>query len=219
MSAASGITRLLLLRHGETAWNQDARIQGHTDIELNTTGHWQARRLAAALADDPPQRVYASDLQRAQATALPMAQSFALPLLLDPGLRERCFGAFEGQRFVDIERVDPTAARRWRDRDLDFEPEGGESLRRFHARAVAAVRSLCARHPGECIAIVSHGGVLDCVYREATRTALDAPRNWSIHNACINRLWHGEGGFTLQVWGADQHLQGRPGVDEINPAA
>lgn len=217
--SALAATRLLLMRHGETAWNQDARIQGHTDIELNATGHWQAGRLAAAVAEDPPDLLYCSDLKRARSTAEPLAARLRLALQPDPALRERCFGTFEGQRFVDIEARDPESARRWRQRDLDFQPIGGESLREFHARAVAAIEALCHRHAGRHIAVVSHGGVLDCLYRAATQTALDAPRHWAIHNACINRLRHGEQGFSLVVWGADQHLSGRPATDEIGPVA
>lgn len=213
------ITRLVLLRHGETAWNQDARIQGHTDIELNPTGRWQAARLGAALADDGLQAVYSSDLLRARETAEAIGERAGVAVQLDRGLRERAFGQFEGQRFVDIEARDPEAGRRWRQREPDFRPPGGESLREFNDRALGAVQALCRVHPGEHIAVVAHGGVLDCIYRAATRTALDAPRSWAIHNACVNRLMHGPDGFLLVLWGADQHLAGRPTADEIGPVA
>ena len=121
-------TRITAVRHGETAWNRDTRIQGSLDIALNATGQWQARQLAHALADEPPCAIYSSDLQRALATAQAVAERTAAPLHLAPGLRERRFGIFEGRTFADIEAELPEHARRWRQREPDYAPEGGETL-------------------------------------------------------------------------------------------
>ena len=97
MTAASlgGATRLVALRHGQTAWNADTRMQGHRDIPLNAVGLEQAERLAQALAAEPIEAIYASDLQRAADTAAATARRFNVPVTTDAGLRERCFRSEE----------------------------------------------------------------------------------------------------------------------------
>ena len=96
-------TRIVAIRHGETSWNVDARIQGHLDIPLNDVGLWQAQRVGAALADEQFDAIYSSDLQRALATAQAVGSATACPVQPDTGLRERCFGSFEGCTFHEIE--------------------------------------------------------------------------------------------------------------------
>ena len=208
----SQTTRILAIRHGETAWNRDARIQGYLDIPLNDAGQRQAERLADALADEALQAVYSSDLMRARETARALAERRGLPLQLDEGLRERSFGIFEGRSFAELEQVYPDQTLRWRRRDPDFGPEGGERLDAFYARCVAVWSRIAAAHAGQTIAIVSHGGVLDSLYRAATRVALQAPRTWSVANTSVNRLLYvndgTDAGFTLVGWGDVQHLDG-----------
>ena len=205
-------TRITAVRHGETAWNRDTRIQGSLDIALNATGQWQARQLAHALADEPPCAIYSSDLQRALATAQAVAERTAAPLHLAPGLRERRFGIFEGRTFADIEAELPEHARRWRQREPDYAPEGGETLLQLRERVLHTTDPLAARHPGEHIMLVAHGGVLDVLYRAATRQALQAPRTWLLGNAAINRLlWTPGHGLSLVGWGDTQHLEGDSG--------
>lgn len=118
-------TRIIAIRHGETAWNVDARIQGHLDIPLNDIGLWQAGRAAAALAGESLAAIYSSDLARAQTTAQAVAATTGAPLILDSSLRERCFGSYEGRTFKEIESEQPADALRWRKRDPDFVPDGG----------------------------------------------------------------------------------------------
>ncbi len=199
-------TRILAIRHGETAWNVDTRIQGQLDIPLNDTGHWQARRLGQALAAEPVAAIYASDLSRAWQTAEHLARATGARMQPEPALRERGFGRFEGQTFAEIELGWPEQARRWRQRDPHFAPEGGESLVQLYTRVVAAAEQLAARHPGEQIALVGHGGVMDVLYRAATRLDLQATRTWHLGNAAINRLLWTPQGFSLVGWGDTGHL-------------
>lgn len=201
-------TRILLIRHGETAWNRATRIQGHTDIPLSALGLAQAERLAEALADEELNAIYSSDLSRARQTAEAVARARGLAVRLDAGLRERAFGRFEGLSWEEIDQGYPGDAARWRRREPDFAVGGGESLIAFSARCVAAARRAAAAHPGESIALVAHGGVLDCLYRAATQVALDAPRSWQLGNATINRLLATPEGFTLVGWNDDRHLAG-----------
>ncbi|MDE2402602.1 MAG: histidine phosphatase family protein [Burkholderiales bacterium] len=207
------VTRLLVIRHGETAWNLDARIQGHTDIPLNDHGRWQAERLAQALVDEGIHAVYASDLQRACATATPLALAAGLSLQLDPGLRERHFGRFEGMTQAEVARQWPDEGRRWRERDPAYGPDGGETLQSFYERCVATAARLAQQHVGQTIALVAHGGVLDCFYRAANRLPVHAPRAWKIANASVNRLLHHPQGFSMLGWGDTRHLDDE-GLDE-----
>ncbi len=201
-------TRVLLVRHGETDWNVQTRLQGHTDIALNARGREQVRRLGEVLAGESLDAVYSSDLQRAFDTARAIADATGAPLHAEPALRERGFGCFEGLTYAEIEARWPADARRWRSRDAAFGPAGGESLLDFHARCVHVGERLAALHPGGSIALVAHGGVLDSLYRAATRQALDAARSCRMANASLNRLLHGSSGFTLVGWDDHAHLQG-----------
>jgi len=199
-------TRLVVIRHGETDWNVGSRIQGHTDIALNARGRWQAQRTAEALAGEAFEAVYTSDLARAADTAAALAARTGAPLRLHLGLRERSLGVFEGLDIEAILRRWPEPARAWRQRDPDFGPEGGETLIAFYTRSVAVLHGLAARHPGGQIAVVTHGGVLDSLYRAAAGVELRAPRTWRVSNAAINRLLAVGGVLSLVGWADDAHL-------------
>ena len=199
-------TRIIAIRHGETAWNVDTRIQGQLDIPLNATGRWQASRLAQALAGEPIAAVYASDLLRAWDTALSVGNAAGLPVVTHEGLRERGFGIFQGRTYAEVEQLWPDLALRWRKRDPDFAPEGGESLVQFRERVTATAHALAERHPGEQIVMVGHGGVMDVLYRAATGQSLQAPRTWELGNAAINRLLWTREGLTLVGWSDTLHL-------------
>ncbi len=213
-------TRVIAIRHGETDWNASARLQGQTDIPLNARGQDQAQRLAAALRGEPLSAIYSSDLARAAQTADAVGAVLGLPVAQDQGLRERAFGIFEGLTPTEVGLQWPEQNRRWRQRDADFGPQGGEVLREFHARCVDTVTRLAGEHLGQSIAIVAHGGVLDCLYRAALRIDLDAPRTWTIGNATINRLLYTPAGFTVVGWSDDFHLED-DAIDELreSPAA
>lgn len=199
-------TRIIAIRHGETTWNVDSRIQGHLDIPLNDTGRQQAHRLALALAGEPITAIYASDLWRAYDTALYVSRAVGVDVTAEEGLRERSFGEFQGKTFAEVEAALPEQAQRWRQRDPSFAPPGGESLLQLRERVVGTAERLAAKHPGELIALVGHGGVMDVLYRAATRLDLQAPRTWELGNAAINRLLWSPEGFTLVGWADTQHL-------------
>jgi probable phosphoglycerate mutase len=210
-----GATRLIAVRHGETAWNVDARLQGHLDIPLNERGHEQARRAARSLAEDRPDIVVSSDLSRAHATAQAIASFIGCPLVLEPELRERSFGSFQGMTHVEVAERWPDQALRWKSRDPDFAPGGGESLNVFYARCVNATLRIAQQYAGRTVVVVAHGGVMDCLYRAATRIPLDATRAWSLDNAAINRLLHTSSGLTMVGWNDTSHLDiGAPSLDE-----
>lgn len=205
-------TRIIAIRHGETAWNVDTRIQGQLDIDLNDKGRWQAQRVAQALADETIHHVYSSDLSRARATAHAIAQHATEPtareVQLHTGLRERGFGTFEGQTWADIETHWPEESRRWRQRDPHFAPPGGETPLQVRARVAQTVNAIASQHPGQQIVLVAHGGVMDVLYRLATSQELSAPRTWELGNASINRLLWTPDALTLVGWSDTRHLDG-----------
>lgn len=208
-------TRIIAVRHGETDWNASARIQGHTDIALNDKGRWQAQQAARSLvADEVVTAVYTSDLVRAHATANAIAQLFDLDVISDTRLRERGFGRYEGQTFDELERQWPTDIARWRARDPSWAPPGGESLHALGARIRDVTDSLARRHAGEQIVLVAHGGVLDMLYRFATRQDLGTQRNWALGNASINRLLWTPEGMGIVGWSDTRHLDADTWRDE-----
>ena len=206
-------TRIIAIRHGETAWNVDTRIQGHLDIGLNETGRWQANRVAQALVAEPIQAIYASDLLRAWETASAIAQATGGALHAHTGLRERHFGVLQGRTFAEIEVSDPEQSQRWRKREPHWAPEGGESLVQVSERIARTVFELGERHIGEQIVLVAHGGIMDALYRAATGQEVQAPRSWKLGNAAINRLLWTPDGLTLVGWGDTRH-QEDPALDE-----
>ena len=212
------VTRIVAIRHGETAWNVDNRLQGHLDIPLNATGRWQAQCTAGALVEEGISAIYSSDLRRALQTAEALGEALALPVVTDPRLRERAFGVFEALTFAEVEARWPAEARRWTQREPDFAPQGGESLRQVHDRCIEAVQALAEAHAGQTVALIAHGGVMDCLYRAATGQGLQAKRAWPLGNASINRLLHTGEGLTLIGWSDTRHLDA-VALDELTDGA
>ena len=212
-------TNIVLIRHGETAWNAERRLQGHIDIVLNPEGQRQAAALAAALAGGQLDAIVASDLQRALQTAEAVASARGLPVQVDPALRERCFGGFEGLLYAEIEQRFPLEFAAWQARDIDAAmPHGeriAETFRQFYERSVSAILGWAATHPGQTIALVAHGGVLECAYRAALDLPLETPRTFPVLNASINRFAVAKGKLRLLSWGEVAHLAPRA-LDELS---
>ena len=208
------VTTILLIRHGETSWNAERRLQGHLDIALNAEGERQAALLGAALASERIDHIVSSDLLRARQTAEAIARDRGTRVALDPALRERCYGGFEGLLYSEIAERFPREFAAWQARDVDgVLPPGanrGESFRQFYQRATGAIAFHAAAHPGRTIALVAHGGVLECAYRQALGLSLETPRDFKVLNASVNRFVVEEGGLRLLSWGEVGHL--RPAV-------
>jgi 2,3-bisphosphoglycerate-dependent phosphoglycerate mutase len=207
-------TRILLIRHGETAWNAERRLQGHLDIALNLEGQRQAALLGNALAGERIDAIISSDLLRARQTAEAVARVHGLPLQIDRALRERCYGGFEGLLYAEIAQRFPREFAAWQARDIDAVlPLGanrGETFRQFHTRVTTAMLRWAEAHPGKTLALVAHGGVLECAYRTALDMPLETPRDFKVHNASVNRFTVNAGVLKLTSWGETAHL--RPAV-------
>jgi probable phosphoglycerate mutase len=206
----AGMTELVLVRHGETDMNRELRFQGHVNVALNATGREQARRVAERLACEPADAMYASDLLRAQQTAYPISGQLALRAVEDRGLREQSFGRVDGMRVDDIKRDHPDAWANWLRFDEHFAMPEGESTRAFHGRVMEAIQRVVAAHPEQTVVIVTHGGVLDMVYRTARSLGLSGPRTSEIPNAGVNRIRVREGTLEILAWADTRHLADLP---------
>lgn len=206
------MTEFLLIRHGETDWNRALRFQGHIDVPLNDIGLTQAQRLGQHLdAGDWAQalHLHSSDLTRAMQTA----QGLANPqrtLQAQSGLREQGFGIFEGKSVTELQQDMPELWQQWRRFEADFELPGGESTRRFHARTMQALTDLAESHRGERLLIVTHGGVLDMLWRTVHDLPLDGYRQCAIPNAGLNHVAWQDGRWCILDWARVDHLQGLP---------
>jgi broad specificity phosphatase PhoE len=155
------VTTLLLVRHGETDWNAAGRLQGHTDRPLSDFGRRQARELAAELANEPPDAIYASDLARARETAEIAGERLGLRVVLDPDLREKDWGTWEGLTPVERDRVEFV----------------GESTEAHQERILRALRRIARRHPGGRVLVVTHGGSMRRVQTAAMGMAMPVVEN------------------------------------------
>jgi probable phosphoglycerate mutase len=194
------MTRICLVRHGETAWNADRRIQGQIDSPLNEIGIAQAEATARWLSTVAFTSIHSSDLQRAHRTAEIIAAHHQLPVQLHGGLRERIYGKFQGLTYAEAEQRYPKAYKRFHERDLDENFRSGESLSEFSRRVGAALQSIGEAQPGATALVVAHGGVLDIAYRMATGLPLAAPRDFMISNAGVSWIAFADGRWELLSW-------------------
>ena len=213
------MTDFLLIRHGETAWNRELRFQGQLDVPLNDMGFEQAQRLKTRMAQAMaewqtqgrvPTRLISSDLLRAQQTAQPVAEVLGHTCILNAGLREQCYGMFEGMRSPDIQAQHLEAWQRWLAFDADDAVEGAESTRAFHGRVMATLQELAQQYAGEHVVVVTHGGVLDMVWRHAQALSLSGPRVCDIPNAGLNQVAWRDGSLHIQMWADAAHLADLP---------
>lgn len=208
------MTELILIRHGETDWNRELRFQGQLDVPLNEVGLEQARRVAERLATEPAHLVISSDLQRAQQTAQAVTQYLPARGLraptLEASLREQHFGLAEGLSTAEVQARHGQAWSQWLRFDEEFAFEGGENTRAFHARVMAAVHALRQQHPQGSLVVVTHGGVLDMIYRSALGLSLSGPRQSLIPNAGLNRVRLGTAGIEIVDWADTRHLANMP---------
>ncbi len=152
--------RLLIVRHGETPWNAEGRLQGHADIDLSEKGRQQAREVAKRLADTPIDATYSSDLARAWHTAQIMLDQRDVPLNSTVGLRERYYGVFEGLTVEERQAQYPDEFAASLVKDLEFAPPGGENARGTLERMTGVIGEIKERHLNETVLIVGHGGSL-----------------------------------------------------------
>ncbi|MBI5259249.1 MAG: histidine phosphatase family protein [Burkholderiales bacterium] len=213
-------SELIVIRHGETDWNRQHRFQGQIDVPLNAMGLAQAERLAERLAGEPFDVLLASDLQRAQSTAAAVGRRRGQPVLAAPLWREQAFGVLEGLDVTTIRRQHRDLWDQWVRHEADYAlPGGGESNLHFYERVMQALQDTLAAHAGARVAVVTHGGVLDMLWRAAQGLPLHGPRACDIPNTGINVLRWAEGRLHVLRWADAEHLAGLPEQPSTKPAA
>lgn len=201
-------TRFCLVRHGETNWNVERRLQGHTDIDLNQRGEVQAVQMAKAIKaiDLKFDVLYTSDLQRAAKTAGAIEALFNTKAIVKESLRERHLGVLQGIRTDEAPQREPELWRSHMSRDIHQDLRGGESIAKFAERIQTALEKIRLEHTGETILLVSHGGALDMMYRLASNQALDAEKAVSVPNASLNWISHDGNAWKVDSWADIGHL-------------
>lgn len=201
------ITKVCIIRHGETDWNQEGRIQGQLDIPLNETGRAQALAMAFNSAHYPFSALFSSDLKRATETAAALAEREGLSVVLMKELRERHYGIFQGVAKSEAPQLYPDAYKLYRERDQSYEFENGESLADFAKRVLGAFNGLVRRHTSQQFAVVCHAGVLDIMYRHATGRPLSTERDFHIPNSALNWFHHNGDHWHLDRWDDHHHAK------------
>jgi broad specificity phosphatase PhoE len=200
------VRQLVLVRHGESVWNAEARIQGQRCAGLSETGHRQAKLTGRALADaHPDARLVSSDLQRCQETTSPLAEALGVAPQLDRRLRERSFGAWEGRTRAEVADEDPDLVARWRDGVDVIGEVGGETAPRLIDRVLPALRELLDDTPdGGVTVAVTHGGPV----WHGTHALLGLPAGTlgAVDNASVTVLASFGHGLVLQRWNETAHL-------------
>lgn len=199
--------RLCIVRHGETAWNAEHRVQGQLDIPLNDIGLRQAQAVAGKLKEERFDAIYSSDLSRARQTAQPTANLLSMKIVLEKDLRERHYGIFERLTYAEAKTRYPEDYARFEARDPEYAFRTGESLKDFSVRSIAVISKIVNEHKDESILVFTHGGVLDKFYRFITGLPLSAERNFGIPNAGLNRVELTPTGWQIRAWADIAHLE------------
>jgi broad specificity phosphatase PhoE len=200
------VKRLVLLRHGESVWNAEARIQGQRCAGLSTTGHAQAAASAVALAaTHPDARLVTSDLQRTRETVAPLADALAVDVAEDPRLRERSFGAWEGRLRGEVADEDAERWQRWLTGEDVVREVGGESADDLGERVEPVLRELLDDTPDDGVTIaVTHGGP---VWHGTHRVlGVPVPTFGAVDNASVTELVAFDGRVVLDRWNEVAHL-------------
>ncbi|MCX5042764.1 histidine phosphatase family protein [Aldersonia sp. NBC_00410] len=209
MSSATRHRRLILLRHGQTEWNADNRMQGQLDTQLTELGRSQAKDAAQALADLPITAIVSSDLHRAYDTATALGDVTGVPVRTDVRLRETHLGEWQGLVHTQVDERYPGQRETWRG-DARFAPPGGESRVEVAARSIQVVRELLDTDYDGVAVLVAHGGLIAAL----SAALLDLPVDrWPVLGGLDNTSWvqlteHETIGWRLNVWNSSARVAG-----------
>ena len=200
------MTKLILIRHGETEWNKRGMFQGQSDTPLAPAGVHQAHLLAAHFPVIHIDAIFSSDLSRARTTAEIIAEKFGLKVHFMPELREASYGSWEERSFEELALAHPAEFKTFFLDPEAFTPEGGESFVDVQTRAMNAIKSIVRDDARKTFAVVTHGGVL----RTIIAAVLEIPMRklWAIKqfNTAVNILHFNEGSFSIELINSTAHL-------------
>jgi probable phosphoglycerate mutase len=205
---AGAMSLITLIRHGETTWNADRRVQGQLEAPLSERGRKQAEALALRLRDEKFDALYSSDLSRAYDTALKICSASianaGVRIEIDERLRERHYGVFQGLTWAEIKSRFPGDYERYRSLFPGITIPGGESMEDFAERVLRALGEIASKW--DHAVVVAHGGLVDMAYRKAKGIADGAPREFPLPNASINRFRF-DGSWRVEAFGDIEHLE------------
>ena len=201
------MTKVILVRHGQTLWNLERKYQGHSDVALSDTGRKQAELAGFRLAREKIHAVYSSDLSRAVETATCIAGHHGLTVTPLPALREILFGEWEGLNYDQINAQWPEAMGKLWTRPAEVTIPGGESFAQVQQRAYGAVREIVSKHSGENVVITAHGGTIGVILCAAL--GMDLNHVWSIRqdNTAVNKLEYYDDRVLVTLLNDCHHLQ------------
>ena len=208
-------TVLTVVRHGETEWNREGRIQGHVDSPFTERGIRQAEALAEACARRRFDCIYSSDLGRAFRTAELIAEKQDIPIITEVGLRERNLGIMQSLTMMEFLDQYPDEYTGFRSGDPDYVIPDGESVRQRYDRSIDCANRIIEMHVGENILIVTHGGVLESMFRHAVGIPLTSKRDFSLFNCALNAFSIADGHWRLDSWGDVRHLATVSTLDDL----
>lgn len=203
-------TQIWLIRHGETDWNAEQRLQGWRDIPLNEMGKEQARSVQRFVQTQQINfdAILSSDLQRAIQTAQIAFEGVYSNIEQDPLLRERNYGIYEGHPWQSLTQLPDQPAPEVNLRNPDLVVPEGESLLIFHERIINAFNRIALERPNQRLAVIAHGGVIDMVWRQIKKMDLSTPRPYKILNASVNHFAiNNEDHWQDIAWAQTDHLE------------
>jgi alpha-ribazole phosphatase len=201
------MTKVILLRHGETLWNLEMKYQGHCNIALTEKGLQQAQLAATSLANEKISAIYASDLDRALKTAECIAQKHKLQVVAIPGFREINFGQWEGLTYDKINSESQETLSKLFTHPDEIEIPGGETFREVKERATSALAKLIEKHIDETIVVVSHGGTIRTLLCAALNIHLNYLWNIKQDNTAINILEYHNNQVLVSLVNDTHHLR------------
>lgn len=203
-----GVLTVYVVRHGATAWNEEGRLQGQTDIPLNVLGRWQAERVAERLSPAGLLSVYSSDLSRASETAATIAERHGVPVQTSSHLRERMLGDWEGLTEAEIiDRGDGVKLKLYRQDSVKFPSPGSEPLETMWQRMRLALELIREAHSEGSVAVIGHGSSLRVWLCEALGAGADTFRRLVLDNASVSVLEFGRALSRVRLVNDTSHLR------------
>ena len=199
-------TQLIIIRHGETEWNLEGRIQGHMDSPLTESGRAQAEAIATRLQTVEVNALYSSDRGRAYSTAQVVSHKTGQDILTDKRLRELHLGKFEGLTEEEVRKRFPEEYVYLKKAVPDYIYPGGESKEQFSLRVISCLEELMGKHQGEQIVVITHGGALSRLIRYTLGMPVVGSNEYKICNAALNIFSYENKRWQLEIWGDLSHL-------------
>ena len=199
-------TEIILIRHGETEWNSQQRMQGHSNSDLSEVGRGQIQALGELMKNVSFDHIYSSDSLRARQTAEAITQYSGHTLQFDQRIREKNLGVFEGLTSTEAKERHPEVYRLFKTAGANYVIDEGESTQQLLERALEFIEEIRLRHPQERVVMVTHGGVVRVLMKHALGLSIDAPTRFIIKNTGIFGLIWNENWLVTQMGGVS-HLE------------